>query len=170
MQGDREKCLESGMDDYLAKPIRPGDVRNMIDKWAVQKDAVTTKPPGSVAVPPASAEPAVEMERLTELAGGDKDMLRELVELFYKQTGKQLAQLEEAVRANKTEEVRHLAHSCKGASATMGMAPLAAIFFDLEKKGRAGALDGFEPLLAGAAREFKRVQDFLSAQPGAGGS
>jgi signal transduction histidine kinase/HPt (histidine-containing phosphotransfer) domain-containing protein len=165
MQGDREKCLAAGMDDYLAKPIRPGDVRMMVDKWACQRNAVAATPPSPPPAPAATIESPVEMERLTELAGGDKDMLRDLVELFYKQTSKQLAQLETAVRANKTEEVRHLAHSCKGASATMGMAPLAAIFFELEKMGRAATLDGAAPRLADAVHEFKRVQDFLAAQP-----
>lgn len=103
------------------------------------------------------------MDRLTDLAGGDQEMVRELLDLFNKQTTKQLSQLEVAVQAGKTEEVRHLAHSCKGASATMGMAPLAAVFFELEKLGRAAKLDGAVPLLANAQREFKRVQDFLAA-------
>jgi signal transduction histidine kinase/HPt (histidine-containing phosphotransfer) domain-containing protein len=167
MQGDREKCLAAGMDDYLAKPIRPGDVRGMIEKWGAQRNVpAATPPPVAPAPPPVVAiESPVEMERLTELAGGEKDMLRDLVELFYKQTSRQLTQLEEAIRANKTEEVRHLAHSCKGASATMGMAPLAAIFFDLEKMGRAASLDGAAPRLAEALREFKRVQEFLAVQP-----
>jgi signal transduction histidine kinase/HPt (histidine-containing phosphotransfer) domain-containing protein len=171
MQGDREKCLAAGMDDYLAKPIRPGDVRNMVDKWSPKKDApIKTSPAQPAPAPAATSESPVDMERLTELAGGDKDMLRELVELFIKQTSNQLAQLETAIRANKTEEVRHLAHSCKGASATMGMAPLAAIFFDLEKMGRAASLDGALPRLPDAMREFKRVQDFLAAQPALSGA
>ena len=170
MQGDREKCIEAGMDDYLAKPIRPGDVRNMIDKWSTQKEAAAAKAPAVKTDSPAPAESPIDMERLTELAGGDKDMLRELVELFFKQTAKQLEQLETAIGENKAEEVRHLAHSCKGASATMGMAPLAAIFFELEKMGRAGSLDGAAPSLAGALREFKRVQDFLATQPALSGS
>jgi HPt (histidine-containing phosphotransfer) domain-containing protein len=105
------------------------------------------------------------MDRLSELADGDKDTLRELVELFTKQTTRQLSQLEAAVRANKAEEVRHLAHSCKGASATMGMAPLAAVFHELEKMGRAGVIDGAAPLLTSAASEFTRVQNFLASMP-----
>ena len=47
----------------------------------------------------------------------------------------------------------------------MGMAPLAAIFFELEKMGRAAALDGAEKLVADATREFGRARDFLTTQP-----
>ncbi|MGH8024469.1 MAG: response regulator, partial [Limisphaerales bacterium] len=161
MQGDREKCLKAGMDDYLAKPIRPADVGGMIDKWF----AGAASPPAAAArqTPPAGETPPIEMDRLTELADGDKDTLRELVDLFTKQTTRQLSELEEAARANKPEELRHLAHSCKGASATMGMGPLAAIFFELEKMGRAGVTEGAAPLLVSAAAEFKRVEDFLAS-------
>ena len=165
MQGDREKCIESGMDDYLSKPIRPGDIRNMIAKWMDPKNSPQTKAPAAAANPLPTEGLPVDMERLSEMAGGDKDMLRELVDLFYKQTAKQLIQLEAAIRTNNAEEVRHLAHSCKGASATMGMAPLAAIFFELEKKGRAGALEGATTLFTDASSEYKRAQEFLATQP-----
>ena len=135
MQGDREKCLASGMDDYLAKPIRPGDVSGMIAKWMVPEgQGARLSRPGFDAGSPVNAPP-VEMDRLSELADGDKDTLRELIDLFISQTTRQLSELEAAVHANKAEAVRHLAHSCKGASATMGMAPLAAIFLRAGKNG-----------------------------------
>jgi signal transduction histidine kinase/HPt (histidine-containing phosphotransfer) domain-containing protein len=166
MQGDREKCLAAGMDDYLAKPIRPADLSGMIEKWSGSENDAPGAPGTSSASSSAPDNtPPVEMDRLTELADGDKDTLRELVELFTKQTTRQLSELAAAVRANKTEEVRHLAHSCKGASATMGMGPLAAIFYELEKMGQAGAIDGATPLLASATAEFARVQNFLRSMP-----
>jgi len=70
-------------------------------------------------ITPAGEESPVEMDILNDLTDGNADSLRELVDLFVKQTRQQLEQLEAAVRANKPEDVRRLAHSCAGASATL---------------------------------------------------
>jgi len=83
--------------------------------------APTAPSPKAGAPAPAVEVLPVEMDRLNDLTDGNADSLRELVDLFFKQTTQQLAQLEAAVRANKAEEVRRVAHSCVGASATLGM-------------------------------------------------
>jgi HPt (histidine-containing phosphotransfer) domain-containing protein len=137
----------------------------MIGKWTAAESSKQSAPAPALAASPAENTPPIEMDRLSELADGDANTLRELVDLFTSQTTRQLSQLEAAVSANKSEEVRHLAHSCKGASATMGMGPLAAIFYELEKMGRAGNLDGAPPALASATAEFTRVQNFLASMP-----
>jgi HPt (histidine-containing phosphotransfer) domain-containing protein len=105
------------------------------------------------------------MDRLMDLADGNSENLRELVDLYFEQTARQLAQLEAAVRANKTGEVRHLAHSCVGASATLGMNRIVTMLRELERQGADGALVNAESLCADAAREFKRIKDFLARHP-----
>ena len=176
LQSDRERCVAAGMDDYLAKPIRPADVRGMIERWAPQIHPATATEPATMpdaaiaaavaqAVPAPAGEPPVEMTRLADLTEGNLESMRELVDLFYTQTEQQFQEIEDAVRANKAADVGHVAHSCKGATATLGMARLAAVLLKLEKLGKSGALAGAEELCAEARREFKDIQAFLAGHP-----
>ena len=194
MQGDREKCLAAGMDDYLSKPILPKEVRAMVERWGPQAtpaapaapapkaDAPVSAPapapvpkvdvlasvvapaPAPEADAPAVEEPPAEMDILNDLTDGDADSLRELVDLFFKQTSQQLEQLEAAVRANKAEDVRRLAHSCAGASATLGMTRFVPLLRKLERQGASGMLTSATQVYEDTAREFKLIQHFLTAQ------
>ncbi|HEY4984906.1 MAG TPA: response regulator [Verrucomicrobiae bacterium] len=166
MQGDREKCLAAGMDDYLAKPIRPKDVRAVIERWGSQSAPAAPAAPAPKADAPAPVveEPPVEMDILNDLTDGNADSLRELVDLFFKQTTQQLEQLEAAVRANKAEDVRRVAHSCAGASATLGMTRFVPLLRKLERQGASGTLITATQVYEDTAREFKLIQNFLAAQ------
>jgi HPt (histidine-containing phosphotransfer) domain-containing protein len=104
------------------------------------------------------------MDRLNELTDSDADSIRELVDLFLKQTTQQLAQLEAAVRVNKADDVRRVAHSCAGASATLGMTRFVPMLRELEKQGASGTLTTAAQVYEDAAREFKLIQDFLATQ------
>jgi CheY-like chemotaxis protein/HPt (histidine-containing phosphotransfer) domain-containing protein len=172
MQGDREKCLAAGMDDYLAKPVRLEDVRAIIERWAAV--AAMTESPGAPAVTPSAAletRPAggtaqeigpVDMERLNEFTDGNPESLKELATLYLNQTAEQLEQLDSAVAAGVASEVRRLAHSCAGASATCGMRRLAPILRELENKGLTGDLSNAAQLCVQANAEFQRIRSFLS--------
>jgi CheY-like chemotaxis protein len=173
MQGDREKCLAAGMDDYLAKPVRLEDVRSIIERWAAV--AAMTESPAAPAVAPAATETApragtappqevgpVDMERLHEFTDGNPESLKELATLYLNQTTEQLEQLDSAVAAGVASEVRRLAHSCAGASATCGMRRLAPILRELENKGLTGDLSNAAQLCSQANAEFQRIRAFLS--------
>ena len=164
MQGDREKCIAAGMDDYLAKPVRPKDVRDMIERWGdkVMPEARLTVP--AVAANP-TAEPAIDMDRMTDLTDGNLEGLRELVEMYLVQTHKQFAQMHAAIKEGNADALRRVAHSCAGASATLGMTHLVPKLRALEKLGGTGSLTGAVQICDDAAREYGRIQDFLKAHP-----
>ena len=176
MQGDREKCLEAGMDDYLSKPIRPKDVRVVIERWSAQMGpSAPARPeippvPSAPAAPPEGEKPLVEMDRLLDLSGGSPESLRELLDLYFKQTTEQLAQLESAIRMNHAEVVRQVAHSCAGASATLGLARLVPLLRELERQGKSSQLNGAEKLCADLTREYKHARDFLAKHPSLAGT
>ncbi len=65
----------------------------------------------------------------------------------------------------KSADVGHVAHSCKGASATLGMTRFAAVLLKLEKLGKSGVLTGAEEFCAEARREYKEIRIFLADHP-----
>jgi HPt (histidine-containing phosphotransfer) domain-containing protein len=113
---------------------------------------------------PANTEPPVDMDRLHDLSDNDPGGLRDLVELFIKQTTGQLEQLAAAIRQGDAKSVRSVAHSCAGASATCGMNQFVPMLRQMEKQGMEGKLDNLDQQLLAASQEFARIRDFLHAQ------
>jgi len=138
MHGDRDKCLAVGMDDYLAKPVRLEDMRSMLERWGEKAAA------GSVAATngaPAALEITAKLEMPEPPA----------------------APGEAAIQGGQAQEVRRLAHSCAGASATCGMRRMVPLLRSLEKQGHEGKLAGAAELAGQIAHEFQLVRAFLES-------
>jgi HPt (histidine-containing phosphotransfer) domain-containing protein len=112
---------------------------------------------------PGDQPPPVDMERMLDLTGGEKDLLHELVDMYLLQTGQQLEKIAGAIRANLPDIVRQEAHSSGGASGTMGINRLARLLLDLENQGKSGTLTTAATLCTEAQAELLRVRDFLAS-------
>jgi CheY-like chemotaxis protein len=177
MPGDRERCLSSGMDDYLSKPVRLDDFRAIIEKWgplARQAPAPCDKavpPVVGEPVPGDPEEPAIDLHRLQDFAGGSTEALNEIASLFITQTGCQIEELEAAIQARSAEEVRRISHSAAGASATCGASRLVSLLRQLETESAQGSLQHAASLRPRISAEFDRVraalQPCLVSPPGA---
>jgi len=172
MPGDREKCLEAGMDDYLSKPVRPEDVRTIIERWG-EKAALDASQPAKDSVvetarimintdTPMNNLPSVDMERLNEFTEGNPENLTELATLYVKQTALQIEQLQTAVKTGDAVGVRRIAHSCAGASATCGMKRIVPLLRELERQGDAGKLTTAADLFGQVVQEFELIRTTLA--------
>ncbi len=172
LSGDREKCLESGMDDYISKPVEIADLQKALERSGKIQDPAGPKAPRTANGPagePAQArraDPAVnpspiDWTRLDQLTGGDVQMFRKFVELYLPQTAAQIEQLQSAVKAVDAEAVYRLTHACRGASATCGLDALSRSMADLEHAARSGDWADVPRLWAEAEAAFALAKSRL---------
>ncbi|MFI5286957.1 MAG: response regulator [Candidatus Dormibacteria bacterium] len=121
MAGDKEKCLAAGMDGYLSKPVKSGDLADLLTFW-VPKDGVpdTSAPPGGDPGPSRLDAPTVD--RLRELGAPE---FEGLVGLFLADAATRVTAMRDASARGGTVAIAELAHSLKGSAATFGGLALA---------------------------------------------
>ncbi len=155
MKGDRERCLEAGMDGYVSKPVRKNDLFEAIEA------AVSGEMSPVAAEPPRDA--ALDFEEVLDQLAGDKQLLKELVELFVKNSPKTLATLRGGVRTNNAKEVEAAAHALKGTLGHLAARDAVTTAQELESRGRERNLEGAQDLLDRLERQVEEAQRQLEA-------
>jgi CheY-like chemotaxis protein len=157
MQGDRESFLAAGMNDYVAKPIRPAELIAAIRRTPRRRPA---EGPGAAGGSRPPVDAAV-LARLAESMGGDDAFVAELIEQFVTDSPTLVAGARKGLETGDAEEVRRAAHTLKSNAATMGANELADRSRRLELAAKAGELEGGAASLDAVAEELERVHAAL---------
>jgi PAS domain S-box-containing protein len=127
MQGDRERCIAAGMDDYISKPIEQKKLVEILSEWGAQ-------PAREGEVPYASerSHSGLNILLLEEYFGSDKHLIDEVLEVFQKTTHVTLEKLRVACDEQEMKKILSLAHEIKGSCGNLGLKRLAAIASGIE--------------------------------------
>jgi two-component system, sensor histidine kinase and response regulator len=162
MQGDREKAIEAGMDDYVAKPVGREELEAVLRRWISRPEEGP-----HVQIDEDPGPPAVDLSVLESRRGPQKeeepDKLARIVDLFVEDVPIQLAAIRRAVKRGEAQEVEEKAHMLKGGSGYMGAARMAQMCARLEEIGASGELSRAPESLDAIEMEFGRVRPALTA-------
>ncbi len=164
IQGDREKCLDAGMDDYLSKPVTPQALAEKLAKWLPSGGNLTA----DESKLPLAQSPEVGAPQIFDRNGfldrmmGDAEMTQAVIEVFLDDIPKQIESLKAAIDAAETETVKRIAHTIKGAAANVGGESLRQLAAEMEhacKEGRMpSASDGYPKL----QNEFEQLKNAMT--------
>ena len=152
VKGDRERCLEAGMDEYVSKPIDADKLFEAIEKL--------THAPG-IKKSVAADSVALDNTLLLKAFDGDWNFLKEVVEVFLDDYPRLLDNLRRSFKEGDCDTFMRSAHSLKGMLKNFKAETAAEIAFDLEKKGKEADLNGVQADIENLAAQIAEVDKTL---------
>jgi two-component system sensor histidine kinase/response regulator len=145
MQGERERCLAAGMDDYLTKPLRQQALKDTLARWVAQAPVRSDDPDRAAPANGAQRDdrdslPLLDDAVITDLENLEGDVLAGLVALYFDEAALRVSELGGAVDRGDMPLVAQMAHTLRGNSSTLGAAHVARIAAELETTANAGDL------------------------------
>ncbi|MDM8556391.1 ATP-binding protein [Desulfococcaceae bacterium HSG7] len=173
MAGDREKCLVAGMNDHIAKPIKPTNLYTTLIRW-IKPDVFPNMNISNGAIALAEPVPSESVEGFPRLEGvdvrtglsnmnEDRDLYIKVLENVYKRYRNIVEQTQAEIDRGSLETAQRLAHTFKGVSGTMGAQELYKRAFELESALGNKEIDLIPELSTSLSREVERVIPALEA-------
>ncbi len=156
MTGDREKCLDSGMNDYVSKPLRPEALERAIEAWTDRSTAEVGLVSPSLGPPEVTGACGFDCDGFVERVMGNRQLAQQIVRGFVEDMPRQIALLADAVGEGDSKQVRLIAHSIKGAAASVCGLELREAAWRVEQQGSAGDLTAAGAALPELSATFER--------------
>ena len=157
MRGDKERCLASGMDGYVSKPIQPSGLFAEIERCLAASG-------GGTAMTENSQGPSEQIDRvsLLERVEGDRELLTEMIHLFQEDAPKLLTAMRDALQRGDMAVLERSAHSLKGAVSNLSAKATAAAALQLEKDAKNKDAEAAKKSLAEVERAVERLLPALA--------
>jgi PAS domain S-box-containing protein len=164
MQSDRDGCLAAGMNDFVAKPIMVGALRDALSRWLPTGDAAIPTADRQV-VPPTTAEEAtLVFDRAGVLDRLEDNELAQIVfAVFLEDIPSQIQALKDLVKSGDAAGAARHAHSIRGAAANVGGERLRAVASEMERAADAGDLHFVDVRMDEMELQFRRLKDAIAA-------
>jgi response regulator RpfG family c-di-GMP phosphodiesterase len=153
MKGDRERCLAAGMDDYVSKPIHAEELYAALARWAPGAAHLCEAPTGETC--------EIDSARALKRAGGDSDLLRELVSTFLDDWPKNLAEIDRAVMGRDSAALERSAHRLRSAVGLFTDGAAFTIAGQLELAGRSADFADVEETCQALRHELEQLADAI---------
>jgi len=156
MSGDKEKCLASGMNEYLCKPVDPLQVRLTLAKYLRKRK---NEPESLQAIDRAVLD---DLSRLK--AKGKPDLAGELIEIFFDQAPKRMKAIHDAVVGNSAPALAKETHTLRSSCAHVGAKHMSELCKEMEELARKNDMSSMSQRIAKLDQEFDKVKNALEKE------
>ncbi len=163
MKGDREKCLEAGMDDYVSKPVQPAKLFQVIETVCGLALEDSAKVNGIKTDTSEDAKAVLDRDAGLTHMGGDMGLYQDVIRIFLEDAPIQIEKIRGGLEAGKVDVVECEAHALKGSAANIGAKVLSQAAFRLENAAEENRLEEAQPLLEQVKIEYERLKSTLKA-------
>ena len=160
LEGERERCLAAGMDDFLTKPVNASDLERVIRRWSDDRPTERAASSSSASTGKPSGGPVLDEARVRMLHELKKDgvsFFERTAASFMARAGDQVVAIREAIDAGDAARLQGSAHQLKGSALNLGLPLVGAAAARLEACGDAGRTTGADDLLDELVREVERA-------------